>query len=75
MTDTIKIIIGVVIALCLVDVASYSFWKLSGQTPTDNFYLGTATAHLLSDKLDDRLANDDGFNGRNYTPYNKFNPE
>jgi hypothetical protein len=47
MKDTLKIIGGVIVAILLVDAFGFMAWIYSGQTPVDNFYIGTITAHVL----------------------------
>jgi len=47
MSDTIKIIIGVLVALLIVDVVGWCSWSLSGQAPADGFYAGMMTATVM----------------------------
>lgn len=47
MKDTLKIIGGTACAILAVDFFGFAAWILSGQMPTDNFYIGTITAHIL----------------------------
>ena len=47
MKDSIKIIIAILVTLILVDVAGWEAWSISGQQPSDGFYLGAMTAKVL----------------------------
>jgi TctA family transporter len=69
MNNIIKKLCSLLILIALADAAGWCMWELSGQMPVDNCYLGYFTG-LFAGK-----PNNDGFNGRNYIPYNKFNPE
>jgi len=41
-------IFWVVAVIIMIDVVSYMAWQAMGQTPVDNIYLGTLTAHFLN---------------------------
>ncbi len=45
--DVIKVIVGVVIVMLLVDFFGYAAWTISGQKPADGFYFGATTAHVI----------------------------
>ncbi|MEK6897598.1 MAG: hypothetical protein AABW93_03655 [Nanoarchaeota archaeon] len=47
MRKTIKTISAVIAAILLIDIFGFLLWIMSGQYPTDNFYIGTITAHIL----------------------------
>ncbi len=42
--DIITIIVSFII---IVDALGFVAWIMSGQVPTDNFYIGTITAHFI----------------------------
>lgn len=43
-----KIILTIVFVVLAVDFFGFAAWVGSGQHPTDNFYVGTITAHALA---------------------------
>ena len=45
--DVIKVIVGLVIVMLLVDFFGYAAWTIYGQKPADGFYAGVITAHLI----------------------------
>jgi hypothetical protein len=47
MRDILKIIGGALAGVLLIDAFGFMAWLLSEQHPTDNFYIGTITAHIL----------------------------
>lgn len=38
---------GVLVAILTIDAFGFVAWIASGQTPADNFYIGSITAHIL----------------------------
>ena len=46
--SVIRIAIWVVCTILLIDLFAFAMWKLSGQTPVDEFYVGTITKHLIT---------------------------
>jgi len=37
----------VISAAMILDFAGFLLWQIMGQTPADNFYLGTITTHII----------------------------
>lgn len=48
MRDTLQMALALAVGLLALDVLGFVFWVASGQYPTDGFYLGTITAHVLA---------------------------
>lgn len=42
-----QIALTIVFVILAVDFFGFAAWVMSGQHPTDNFYVGTITAHAL----------------------------
>lgn len=42
-----QIALTIVFVILVVDFFGFAAWVASGQHPTDNFYVGTITAHAL----------------------------
>lgn len=47
MKNTLQIAATVVVAILIIDALGFVAWALSGQQPTDDFYIGTITTHVL----------------------------
>ena len=47
MRDTLQVAGGALFAILAIDAFGFMAWIASGQTPADNFYIGTLTAHAL----------------------------
>jgi hypothetical protein len=47
MKKAIDMITRVFTVLILIDMIGFVAWVMSGQYPTDNFFIGTLTAHFL----------------------------
>ena len=47
MKNILQIIGGGIIGVLTIDALGFMLWVVSGQTPLDNFYIGTITAHIL----------------------------
>ena len=47
MKNTFKIIGATAAIIIMLDVMGFMAWLVSGQTPTDNIYIGTITAHII----------------------------
>lgn len=45
--EIFKAAFWVAIALLALDLLCFLAWAVSGQTPTDGFFLGTLTAHAI----------------------------
>ena len=48
MKNILQIIGGAALGVLLADALGFMLWVLSGQTPLDNFYIGTITAHVVA---------------------------
>lgn len=68
--QTIKIIIGLILAILLIDFMGMLCWIYSGQQPIDNFYIGTISTNIIR-----FFYKSDNFNGRNYIQYEQFDPK
>ena len=58
----------VLLVVIFLDILGFIAWNFSGQTPPDKFFIGMITNKLFN-------KSEDHFNGRNYTPYDLFDPE
>lgn len=47
MRNAVEVIYVLIIGYLALDVLGFLLWALSGQYPSDGFYLGTITAHVL----------------------------
>lgn len=47
MKNILKVAGGVILGILAVDALGFMLWVISGQNPTDDFYIGTITAHVL----------------------------
>ena len=56
MKNNLKILCGVIALIIFADIFGAMMWSVSGQHPTDNFYIGTITIHILN------LKNSENFN-------------
>ena len=48
MRNIFKVIGYGIIGALLLDAIGFIAWVASGQTPSDNFYIGTITAHVVA---------------------------
>jgi hypothetical protein len=42
-----KIILTIIAVALVIDAAGFLLWSISGQTPVDDVYVGTVTAHAI----------------------------
>lgn len=42
-----KTLAQIIAVILVIDITGLLAWKISGQTPIDNIYLGSITAHLI----------------------------
>ena len=43
-----RLILSLALGYLALDVLGFTLWLISGQYPSDSFYLGTITAHALA---------------------------